>query len=99
MYKLRIYFSNCFSCVADVSSVCSDEGLTLQTSATHQTSPAKKHTILKPIFSLLTKAEKNIFWQNIGVVIFTDKSIQRPSDWIMFSAQQKNDSGNNALQF
>ena len=29
MYKLRIYFSNCFSCVADVSSVCSDEGLTL----------------------------------------------------------------------
>ena len=50
------------------SSVCSDEGLTLETSAKHHIPQATnipyQPLLIKPIFSVLTHAEKQFFFQN-----------------------------------
>ena len=46
---------------------CSDEGLTLETSATHQIPQAKNRSyqplLIKPVFSLLANAEKTVFFK------------------------------------
>ena len=55
-------------------SASSDEGLTLETSATNQTPQAKKipyqPLLIKPIFSLLANAEKTQFFQTSLPVFF-----------------------------
>ena len=72
--NLYIYFICGIWCVADVSSVSpsseqtaslSDEGLTLETSATHHIPQAKnipyQPLLIKPTFSLLANTEKQFF--------------------------------------
>ena len=63
-----MFFACGMWCVADVSSVCSDEGLTLETPATHYIPQAKNISyqplLIKPIFSLLANVEKNVFFQD-----------------------------------
>ena len=50
-----------------LNTVCSVEGLTLETSAKHHISQETKHTIstllIKPIFSVLAHAEKQFFFK------------------------------------
>ena len=47
---------------------CSNEGLTVETSATHHIPQAKnipyQPLLIKPVFNLLAKAEKKVFFQN-----------------------------------
>ena len=65
-----MFFACGMWCVADVSSVCSDEGLTLETPATHYIPQAKNISyqplLIKPIFSLLANVEKNVFFSRLA---------------------------------
>ena len=63
-YSVQPTFRALALCRAD----CSDEGLTLETSATHQIPQATNtpyHPLLiKPVFNLLANAVKTVFFQN-----------------------------------
>ena len=73
-YELKVQVYKKFK-----NSVCSDEGLTFETSAKHHIPQASNipypRLLIKPVFSVLTHAEKVFFKTNLPV--FTKNSVSR----------------------